>query len=196
MELSQSVIDGLSVVGDSAHVPNKCYQKLLDAAFNGVVDSEQRNRISGDETFSGVDKVVLKEAYAGLVSCIIEATKHDTEAASLEALLEDCKFTADRIKAFITSYQERKQIMQILLGNVGVTPPHIVDVDWRLDYYIKNNHLEKVNEAVYLISLKTEVPGKPGIQDVQFSCTQEQLQDFVGKLKDATKCLEKISTSQ
>ncbi|WAQ94187.1 COMD3-like protein [Mya arenaria] len=59
-------------------------------------------------------------------------------------------------------------------------------------YDLDNNHLERVNEAVYLVSLKTEVPGSRELKEVQFSCTQEQLQDLVGKLKDACKCLEKV----
>ncbi|KAK2562106.1 COMM domain-containing protein 3 [Acropora cervicornis] len=77
----------------------------------------------------------------------------------------------------------------------GSSFPHIVDVDWRLDYYIKNNQMEKVNKPMYLITLKTEESGKPQGKDVQFSCSMEQLQDLVGKLKDACKSIERAAVN-
>lgn len=192
MDLPQSVLDGLSLTGDAVHIADKQFKRLIDRACSGVLEPAERNSLENDPVFEKVDKAILKEVYASIVSTIIEAAKQDVEPASLSSLLEECKFTSERINVFNTVFQDRKSLIQILLGNIGTSPPHIVDVDWRLDYYIKNNHLEKVNEAVYLISLKTEVPGKSELQEVQFSCSLEQLQDLVGKLKDATKCLEKV----
>eukprot|EP00058_Branchiostoma_floridae_P013969 XP_002599457.1 hypothetical protein BRAFLDRAFT_81042 [Branchiostoma floridae] len=58
-----------------------------------------------------------------------------------------------------------------------------------------NNHLDHVNEPTYLVTLKTEEPGSSQLKDVQFACTVEQLQDMVGKLKDACKSMEKASQS-
>ncbi|KAK2191134.1 hypothetical protein NP493_59g02066 [Ridgeia piscesae] len=68
---------------------------------------------------------------------------------------------------------EQKPHLQILLSSVGRTHPHIVDVDWRLDYCLKNNQVDRVNEPTFLISLKT--------------------QDLVTKLRDACKSLERTS---
>lgn len=193
MELSQSVLDGLTVAGENAHIPDKSFQVLVTRAFDGLLDERHRNLVSKDPSFRNLDQAVVKEAYAAMVTLVTEATKHDLDDNSISSVLEDCKYTSDRIEHFNKVYKSKKPLMQILLSSVGTSPPHIVDVDWRLDYYIKNNHLERVNEAVYLISLKTEVPGCSELKDVQFSCTQEQLQDLVGKLKDASKCLEKAS---
>ena len=56
----------------------------------------------------------------------------------------------------------------------------------------QNNHMDKVNEPQYVISLKTEKPGgQKG--DVQMSCTLAQLQDLVGKLKNACKGVESLA---
>ncbi|KAK3087961.1 hypothetical protein FSP39_012835 [Pinctada imbricata] len=169
MELSHSVTEGIAIAGDSAHIPDKLFPNFVDVAFRGILTENERNVIADNPAFSGVDKAVLKEGYSAIVSLILEAVKHDTNAESLSGILEDCKFTSERIKVFVKTYQ-------VMNDFIGHPPPHIVDVDWRLDYYIKNNHLEKVNEAVYLISLKTEVPGNPELQEVQFSCSLEQLQ--------------------
>ncbi|XP_064803417.1 COMM domain-containing protein 3, partial [Oncorhynchus masou masou] len=54
--------------------------------------------------------------------------------------------------------------------SIGRCPPHINDVSWRLVYPIKNGHVHKVNEPSYLFSLNVE--------------------DLVGKIKDAAKSLE------
>ncbi|KAH3719624.1 COMM domain-containing protein 3-like [Dreissena polymorpha] len=195
MELSQLVLDGLILAGDAAHVNDKGFSVLVTRAFDGLIDDRHKNLIAKDPSFRGEDQAVVKEVYAALVTLVAEAAKHDLDTSSISSLLEECKFNNERIETFNKIYTAKKQLVQILLSGVGTTPRHIVDVDWRLDYYIKNNHLEKVNEAVYLVSLKTEVSESPGLKEVQFSCTQEQLQDLVGKLKDACKCLEKISQS-
>lgn len=193
MELSQSVLDGLAVAGESSQIPDKSYKVLVMRAFDGVLDERHRNLIAKDPSFRELDQAVVKETYSSMVTLVTEATKHDLDNNSISSVLEECKYTSDRIETFNKVYNTKKPLMQILLSSVGTCPPHIVDVDWRLDYYIKNNHLERVNEAVYLVTLKTEVPGCSELKDVQFSCTQEQLQDMVGKLKDACKCLEKAS---
>ncbi|XP_060556305.1 COMM domain-containing protein 3-like [Ruditapes philippinarum] len=193
MELSQSVLDGLAVAGESSQIPDKSYKVLVTRAFDGVLDERHRNLIAKDPSFRELDQAVVKETYSSMVTLVTEATKHDLDNNSISSVLEECKYASDRIETFNKVYNTKKPLMQILLSSVGTCPPHIVDVDWRLDYYIKNNHLERVNEAVYLVTLKTEVPGCSELKDVQFSCTQEQLQDMVGKLKDACKCLEKAS---
>lgn len=53
------------------------------------------------------------------------------------AILEDCKFDPDRIEAFIKAFEVVKQELRAVLSNIGSQFPHIVDVDWRLDYYLK-----------------------------------------------------------
>ncbi|XP_076460373.1 COMM domain-containing protein 3-like [Babylonia areolata] len=191
MEVATTVQENLSLAGDTAHIPDKCFDQLIKRACRGVLFDADRNAIADDPAFKTVDKAVLKAAYSGVVSLVLEAAKHDMDADGITPLLEECKFTPDRIQGFNNIFLTQKSAIQILLGSIGNSRPHIVDVDWRLDYYIKSNHMERINEAVYLISLKTEVPGKEDLQEVQFTCTLEQLQDLVGKLKDATKCLEK-----
>ncbi|XP_025094680.1 COMM domain-containing protein 3-like [Pomacea canaliculata] len=193
MEFGSTVLDNLSVAGDAAHIPDKCFDQLVKRACRGVLSEQERNSIADDAVFKGVDKAILKSAYSGIVSLVLEAAKQDADADGISPVLEECKFTADRIKTFNDIFLSQKTALQILLGSIGTSHPHIVDVDWRLDYYIKSSQMERINEAVYLISLKTEVPGVSELQEVQFSCSLEQLQDLVGKLKDASKCMEKLA---
>ncbi|ESP01574.1 hypothetical protein LOTGIDRAFT_238259 [Lottia gigantea] len=192
MELSSSVLEEITLAGDNAHISDKVFSDLVKHACQGLLSDKNKNSVADEAIFKDTDKGSLKSAYSGIITLLTEATKWDVESSSIGALLEDCKYTTDRINSFNNIYLSKKPLIQILLGSIGKSPPHIVDVDWRLDYYIKNNHLDKVNEPVYLITLKTEVAGQSELQEVQFSCSLEQLQDLVGKLKDSTKCLEKL----
>ncbi|XP_072037983.1 COMM domain-containing protein 3-like [Amphiura filiformis] len=193
MELSTEVQEGLQLAGDAAHVPDKIYPVLLKKVFRDVFVRPDAQITEGYQELKAVDPAALKQTYAALCTLILEAAKHDAENSSISSTLEDCKFSADRIETFANAFLDKKEELRALLSNIGYTHPHVVDVDWRLDYYMKNNHIDKINEPTYLITLKTEVGSREGTKDVQFCCSQEQLQDLVGKLKDATKSLEKAS---
>ncbi|CAL1530961.1 unnamed protein product [Lymnaea stagnalis] len=193
MELAATVLENIVLAGDSAHISDKLFGQLVTCACQGIVFEENRNVVGDNPAFKDVDKAILKAVYGGLVSLIVEAAKHDSNEQNISTILEECKFTSDRINEFNKIFLSQKPHLQLLLGKISSSFPHIVDVDWRLDYYIKNNNLEKIDSAVYLVNLKTEIPDEKELQDVQFSCTLEQLQDLVGKLKDATKCMEKIA---
>ena len=57
----------------------------------------------------------------------------------------------------------------------------------------QNNHVDKVNKPIYLVSLQTDLPNGAGAtKEVQFTCTVEQLQDLVDHLKDAAKAVQSI----
>ncbi|XP_030848131.1 COMM domain-containing protein 3-like isoform X1 [Strongylocentrotus purpuratus] len=190
MEISAEIQEGLQLAGSSARVQDKAFEPLLQKIFSDV--SEPGRNEDGDGAVSAIEPAVLKESYASLYTLVLEAAKHDADNSSISSFLEDNKFSQDRIDAFLKHFQEKKQEIRSMLSNIGHTPPHIVDVDWRLDFYLKNKHIDKINQPTYLINLKTE-QGHRGAKDIQFSCSLEQLQDLVGKLKDATKSLEKAA---
>lgn len=65
-----------------------------------------------------------------------------------------------------------------------------MDVDWRLDYFLKTDSLSKINKPLYSITLKTKDHGEQ--KDITFTCTIEQLQDLVNKLQDASQSINRI----
>ena len=69
----------------------------------------------------------------------------------------------------------------------------MLDVNWKLDYYVKNKDLEHVCDLCFRISLSTENIGKSEIESLSFSCDFEELQDLVGKFRDAVKSIERLS---
>nr|AWW17677.1 COMMD3 [Branchiostoma belcheri] len=194
MELSTEVQEGLQLCGDSAQISDPAFNFLVKSACDTLLQGRKRGKdVLDDPSVAQSDPAVLKQVFASLTTLLLEAAKHNTDSTNTSSLLEDCKMSPDRIEAFNNVYMSNRTELQSVLSSTGSGFPHIVDVDWRLDYYIKNNHLDHVNEPTYLVTLKTEEPGSSELKDVQFACTVEQLQDMVGKLKDACKSMEKAS---
>ncbi|OCT75605.1 hypothetical protein XELAEV_18030789mg [Xenopus laevis] len=76
---------------------------------------------------------------------------------------------------------------------IGISPPHITDVSWRLQYQIKSNQLYRHNRPDYLINLTVESSDANQKPEISFDCSMEQLQDLLGKLRDAAKSLERTT---
>ncbi|XP_074659228.1 COMM domain-containing protein 3-like [Tubulanus polymorphus] len=193
MEFSSEVLENLSIAGDSAHVPDKCFRRLIVKLGETILNSSSPPDISGDTGLGEIDAAVRKQVVHGLLTLILESVKHDANESNISPILEDCKFTQQRIEIFNELYVKMKDDVRAELSNIGNNPAHIVDVDWRLDFYIKNNYMEKVCRPTYLINLKTEQCGNSEQSNYQFECSLEQLQDMVGKLKEATKTIEKAA---
>ncbi|CAI9716543.1 Hypothetical predicted protein [Octopus vulgaris] len=189
MEVSANLIQGLSAAGNTHAVPDDCFHPLVESACQGIL-TESHN-IGG--RLKKLDEDVCKEVYGCMSLLIAEATKTDADVNSLTSLLEECNFSKDRIKTFLEVFHENKPFLQALLANTTESLPHIVDVKWRLDYYIKSNQLERIHQPVYLLTLLSEVPGEKKLKELSFSCTVEQLQSLVNKLRDATRSLQRIA---
>jgi len=82
--------------------------------------------------------------------------------------------------------------LRAILGTTGFNFPHIVDVDWRLDYLVRSDAVDKVNRPLYFIRFKTRDKPDSVPQTVEFTCTVEQLQDFVNKLQDAVHSINRL----
>jgi COMM domain containing 3 len=92
-----------------------------------------------------------------------------------------------------------------MLSTTTFNFPHIVDVDWRLDFYIRNNSVDKINHPEYLIKFHTleshsaddEEANESGLKkgEVQFACSATELLALYKKLQDAVKQFERITGS-
>ncbi|XP_055970704.1 COMM domain-containing protein 3 isoform X2 [Sorex fumeus] len=77
--------------------------------------------------------------------------------------------------------------------SIGKSLPRITDVSWSLEYQIKTNQLHKMYRPAYSVTFNLKNTDSRSHPDISFSCSMEQLQDLVGKLKDAAKSLERAS---
>ncbi|XP_075308249.1 COMM domain-containing protein 3 isoform X2 [Odontesthes bonariensis] len=187
MELSESVQRGLQSLADPSAVDQSGFQALVDASFRSLLSSHGDPAVLDLPELKRIDRILLKQIHTAAATFILEAVKLNADSSSLEELT----FSTERIEIFCGTYQKHKKELDRLLASIGRRPAQINDVSWRLQYHTKNGQLDKVNEPFYLISLNTENGGSS--EDINFACTTEQLQDLVGKLKDAAKSVEKAS---
>ncbi|XP_006020225.1 COMM domain-containing protein 3 isoform X1 [Alligator sinensis] len=193
MELSEYVQSGLQPLADPGCFSPRAYTVLLQTAFQSLLDTQADQAALDHPDLKQIDPTVLKHCHAAAATCILEAGKQKADKSAISAYLEDCKFDRERIEQFCSEYQKNKDTLEIMLGSIGRCPPHITDVSWRLEYQIKTNQLHKTYRPAYLMTLNVENSGSGSHTDVNFSCTMEQLQDLVGKLKDAAKSLERAT---
>ncbi|NP_001336396.1 COMM domain containing 3 S homeolog [Xenopus laevis] len=193
MELSEDLQRGLHRLADPALFTPKSFAALIRAAFLSLSEAQAADTALDHAELQHMDQALIKHCHAAVTTCILEAVKHNADKAGLSTFLEECKFDQDKTDLFWTEYQKNKESLETLLGSIGISPPHITDVSWRLQYQIKSNQLHRHYRPDYLINLNVEssdADQKPGIS---FNCSMEQLQDFLGKLRDAAKSLERTT---
>ncbi|KAM9436631.1 COMM domain-containing protein 3 [Clarias gariepinus] len=193
MELSDSVVKGLQTLADPAYLDLKSFTVFIEGAFRSLLSFPSSSVFDHPE-LKNVDQALLNQCHIAVTTFILEGVKHNADMSTLCSFLEDLRFDSERVDAFYTHYQKSKTSLDRLLSSIDRCPPHITNVSWRLDYCIKNSHVHKVNQPSYLISFKTETGGNNETSSEQnFNCTLEQLQDLVGKLKDAAKSVERAT---
>uniref|UniRef100_A0A6J0UHF9 COMM domain-containing protein 3 n=1 Tax=Pogona vitticeps TaxID=103695 RepID=A0A6J0UHF9_9SAUR len=193
MELSESVQSGLQILADRGRFSPRAYAVLVETAFRSLLSGQADQAALDHPDLEQIDPAVLKHCHAAAATCIAEAGKQGADKSAISTFLEDCKFDRERIEQFCTEYQKNKDNLEILLGSTGRCPQHINDVCWRLEYQIKTNQLHKNYCPTYLVTLNVENNDSRSHPDIDFSCSMEQLQDLVGKLKDAAKSLERTT---
>lgn len=193
MELSEESLGGLHRLADPAQFSLKAFHAVLRGALQSLGPEQAAHPALDDPVFQHIPPCHIKECQAAAITCILEAVRNNVDGADLSSFLEDCKFDKERTEHFWTQYQKHRESLEILLENIGRAPPHVSDVSWRLAYKIKTNQLYKTHRPSYLVKFNLESPDSRLAQDISFNCSMEQLQDLVGKLRDAAKGLERSS---
>ncbi|KAJ0059538.1 hypothetical protein NL108_001895, partial [Boleophthalmus pectinirostris] len=124
-----------------------------------------------------LDQILVKQSHTAVVTFILESVKLNTDKSTLSSCLEELSFSAEKIELFHSLYETdyTKLVCMYSFFSIGRRLPEINDVSWRLQYQIKSAQVDKVDEPFYLITLSTENETGSS-EDVNFSCTVEQLQ--------------------
>ncbi|CAL9697887.1 unnamed protein product [Knipowitschia caucasica] len=192
MELSECVQRGLKSLADPSVFDQRAFAVLLDACFRSVLSAPADASVLVLPELETTDQIVVKQSHTAMVTFILESAKLNADKSTLSTCLEELSFNAERIEIFHNVYEKHKTDIIKLLSCIGRRLPEINDVSWRLQYQIKSAQVDKVDKPFYLITLNTENEAGSS-EDVNFTCTVEQLQDLVGKIKDAAKSMERAS---
>jgi len=178
----------LRLCGDDTLLPDKSFTNLIEIVCQALLKPDQYKDGSELKSIACSNEATLKQCFAALMALVVECAKTDLEDEQLAIILDDCAFSQKRKESFIVTFNHFKTNLRCCLSNVGHSPAELIDVHWRLDYGIRNSQVHKVNELKYSLSLK-----QSDGENINFTCTREELQDLVGKLKEACKSLEKAS---
>eukprot|EP00039_Didymoeca_costata_P018325 m.333046 g.333046 ORF g.333046 m.333046 type:complete len:181 (-) comp17054_c0_seq1:1068-1610(-) len=172
---------------------NSC-NDLTQEGYNKVLKLAAQELLSktGKDLPTDKDAAVVKASFDAIGSVMVEAAKQDLDTDSLSTALEDCRLDSARADQLVSTYTKIRPSLREQLKKTGFSLPHIVDVDWRLDYFMKSNQLEKINEPCFHVSFKVEDAHNEN-NTVQLACNMAQMQDLVSKLKEASKRLETFS---
>ncbi|EAL65512.1 hypothetical protein ACTFIW_001570 [Dictyostelium discoideum] len=192
MNLSEDVLKGIETLSDEKLINDSVFKHIIDTCFLVILKKKTESDLFDNKAVSSVDTIALKQTFSAFIVFILESMKINYDQSSISDLLEEHKLSSSRIDFISNYFKEYRVAIRKHLSVTNFHFPHIIDVNWRLDLFMKSNAVEKLNTPVYLINLTTEqeenVKGK-----VQFAATLDQLQDLVFKLRDAQKQIERSS---
>ena len=183
--LSTNNVKILKSCSKNPSVTDDLWNALLEFSFDTILNEVD---IDPAKKFSKYSSINIKAMHAAVVALILESAKIDIQNDQLNMVLDDCGFSAQMKEEFITQFDQHRSNLRAHLHNIGFRSPHVVDLNWRLDYNIKKNQLHKVDELQYTISLTMA-----DNEQIEFVCSREELQDFSAKLKEAAKAIERAS---
>jgi len=133
---------------------------------------------------------LLKQAFSSVVALFVYFGKLDLAPIGIREFFSANSFPEPRAEAFSALYAHNVSALRALLNASSFHFPHVVDVQWRVDYQVRSDSLDRINAPTFYVTLKTL---EHGVQrDVAFACSLEEMTDLVAKLKDAAGAVEHI----
>ncbi|XP_018315105.1 COMM domain-containing protein 3 [Mycetomoellerius zeteki] len=186
MELAKEIVDGLASIQNSNILPEEAFLQLLDIIMLYI----SKNNGKSIATIHPSKSDLIKAAVSNVSCLFIEAARHDYDEESLKHFLHNEHINGHRIETLCSTYINNKQNIQTQLELIGNSLPHVVDIDWRLHHCVKIS-TRFTNIPIYNIRISTKECDQ--MRHVIFTCTIQQLQELVYKLKDAIRHIEKMS---
>ncbi|XP_076667620.1 COMM domain-containing protein 3 [Andrena cerasifolii] len=189
MELSKDTIEGVTNILNTSIITEDNFSQILDTAVSHVCDNSVGAKciIKAADSKAGSEKKI----FADIMCLFVEAARHDLDEESLRNFLCRASIDGDRSRKLCEVYSSKKKTIQSRLELIGINPRHVVDVDWRLDYRVKLDTCDSLGVPLYHVRLSTKE--HETINHITFSCTIQQLQELVFKLKDAIRYSEKLT---
>jgi len=190
MEVADEFTRGLDLLKESKF-SDEAFDALTKLAFSILVGESSETQLSECKPLAGLDPSICKQAYASLIVLGLQFAKLNADGDQVVEYLKEAGVPEARVNSFTTEYKRRSIVIRNRLSDTSFRFSHVIDVQWRCDLMVKSNSQERLNVATFFIKLKV-IDDTGQIKDVQFTCTQDQLQDLVGTLHDATMSLERL----
>lgn len=180
--------------GNSSATPENL-RALARAAISVILQLETEESALSAPLFNEIPVELIKQTYSALVCIYLEASRRDLSSHQfLLYLTQNCALSDSASNPLIDLFLENKQKLRKLLArtaNNHAPLARLTGVDWSLDYCVSASEDKAAKELLYFLGLKILDSTTPSEGNLEFVCTVEQLQDLVGKLKDACKSVER-----
>lgn len=193
--MPEATLIGLSKLGDEDLFPAAAFEQAVEGAALLTLGKKSTGKLlKAAPDLVAVAGEHSKSSMAALSSLFLEAAKYNAEASELGSVLDEAQLEGARAKAVGAAYAKHRAELRQQLLSTAFSYPQIVDVQWRLDQRARTKQLQRVGDNRFLISIVTAggVLSEGERSTVEFVCTKEELQDLVGKLKDATKQVDRL----
>ncbi|XP_055625018.1 COMM domain-containing protein 3 [Toxorhynchites rutilus septentrionalis] len=167
MDLSPQVQAGLKLLTDL----NNSF-KTINKAFNTINNPRE-------EPISGCDHYALS-------TVLVLACKHNYDDQQLHQLLEMYIPNADVVDKIVSKYFIFKNVYTQRNAQFGIALPHVTDANWTLRSDLSSSSYS-VSPGNLTFSIELESFNyKTNLKEpaVRFTCTPEELQLLINKLKD------------
>ncbi|KAJ8911304.1 hypothetical protein NQ315_016998 [Exocentrus adspersus] len=170
-------------------IPDATYKKLVENCFAVLTG---RDEIHSMNSLYSSKPDIVKEFYAALLSVSAEFVRCNlTKEEIAQFLTSSCNFTQPRTNLFVEHIEKSRIGIEASLLNIGGSLPHLTDAKWKIDYIVKSNVVDQPEGPLFRVSLITEEYDAEAqckkLKNVNFTCTSQELQDLVYKLKDAVR---------
>ncbi|GJQ81921.1 hypothetical protein Trydic_g20389 [Trypoxylus dichotomus] len=196
MNLSDDLKKSLSISNNTNVISDQTYKNLIECSFSEL--TRDQNSSKGIQSIQHSKPDVIKELHSSFLKIISQFAQHSiTKETAQSILTTDCNFNINRANFFCDLYEKNRTRLQIILGNIGTHLPHIVDVKWNIDYVAKTSGIDESEGPIFRICLLAETfngeKQSNEIEKINFSCTSQELQDLVYRLKEAVRHCQKIA---
>ena len=132
----------------------------------------------------------IEDSLCAISSLLLEAARTKANSIQVYNILIEQGVGTSIAKIISDLYNQHQQSIIEHLEKIGISHPTIVGIDWRLDYGVRSKHSGKVNNPYYLVCLRVKEGGLP--RDIDWVASPEDMQDMLGKVKDAIKQTERV----
>lgn len=144
--------------------------------------------------FLSAEPIAVGEQYA-LTTVLVLACKHDFDDQQLRQLLETYMASSDIVDKIVSKYSIFRETCTPKNAEYGIALPHVTDANWTLRSDLSSSSYStsagNLSFSIELESFNYETNEKQPV--VRFTCTPEELQLFINKLKDIELNCDKLT---
>uniref|UniRef100_A0A915I5Y6 COMM domain-containing protein 3 n=1 Tax=Romanomermis culicivorax TaxID=13658 RepID=A0A915I5Y6_ROMCU len=177
----------------SGQLIEKLRQYLDSDAFSEAEKMRALERCESIFNKDVSDEASFVEVQNVVSSILIECSKENLDEIVLLSFLKTNNIPEQFADVLRNTYEASRASIRKTLNLVGYQAPKIVGTAWKMNFEFQTSLENGVDLPKFVISADVE-GGDEHFSNFRFICNAEQMQDIAWKLKEASKCVDKLMT--